>query len=151
MPRKRKTSKRKKSNINNYYNFSEEELEKLFKKKKYKKVVEWEDDKTEVRKTKEWLELKCFCYHRQDGKDPLTGRKLPKTSNLHHMDFHDENYGNFDSDNFVLLSQMSHKLIHYLFSCMHNRGFDEVMEELRRLYKRHEKLNSDIKTWKQAH
>lgn len=151
MSRKRKTSKRKKSNINNYYNFSEEELDKLFKKKKYKKTIEWIDEKEEVRKTKEWLELKCFCYHRQGGLDPLTGRKLPKTSNLHHCDLHDNNYGNFDSNNFVLLSQMSHKTFHYLFSCMHNRGFDEVVEELRYWFNIHEKLNHDIKTWKQAH
>lgn len=152
MPRKkRKTTKRKKSNIKNFYNFSEEILNKLFKKKRYKKVVEWDDEKEEVRKTKEWLELKCFCAHRQDMRDPLTDMPLNTNANLHHRDFHDENYGNFNSDNFVLLNQLSHKVLHTILAIMHRRGPEVVINFLLDEYKKHEKLNGDIKTWKQAH
>lgn len=156
MPRTRKRkytkTRRKKSTIKNYYNFSEETLEKLFKKKRYKKIVEWNEDKTEVRQTKEWLELKCYCYHRQDGKDPISGKALNKNANCHHLDYCEDNYGNFNSDNFVMLNITSHRCVHYILSCMHNsKDPKQVLMTLWELYKKTEKLNGGMKTWLQAH
>lgn len=143
--------RKKKNNIKNYYNFSEEDLEKLFKKTKYKATVEWEDDKSDVRKTKEWLELKCYVYHRQNGLDPFTGSKITKMANLHHINFHDSDYGDFNSDNFILLNTTSHRVLHFLMAAMHKLGPDTVLDFIKEMYRKHEKLNGDIKTWKQAH
>lgn len=147
MPRKKRKTTKKKSNIKNYYNFSEDELEKLFKKKRYKKVVEWDDEKEEVRKTKEWLELKCFVYHKQNGLDPITETKLNKNANLHHCDLHEENYGNFNSDNFVLLNQYNHKLLHYAAQQCHKMGKEKFLKNLEKYIDLMEKLNKDIKTF----
>ena len=140
-----KRKKKRKSNIKSFYNFSEEELEKLFKKKKYKAIVDWDNDKTEVRKTKQWLELKCFCYNRQDGKDPLTNSALTKSCNLHHCDLHEDNYGIFNSDNFVLLNQYSHKFLHWAAQQCHKLGKEEFLERLEVYIDLMEKLNSDMK------
>ena len=146
--RKAASKKRKKNNINNYYNFSEEDLKALFKKKKYKKVVEFEEGhKEDVRKTKAWLELKCYCHHRQDGKDAITGSKLTKAANLHHMDLHEDNYGNFDSDNFVLLNTYSHKFLHFAAQQCHRIGKEEFLKRLSMLIDKMEELNDDIKTF----
>jgi len=147
----RKTRKRKTNNIRNYYNFSEDVLKKLFAKKRYKAVVEWENEKEEVRKTKEWLLLKCFVAHRQNGLDPFTLSKLPKSANLHHMSYKDEEYGDLNSDKFILLGQLSHKCTHFILACMHKNGKEYILQLLSDLYDRTYKLNKDIKTWKQAH
>lgn len=145
--RKRKTRSRKKSNIKNYYNFSEEELDKIFNKKQYRAKVEWKDDKEDVRKTKSWLELKCYCYHRQDGLDPLTQSKLTTNANLHHMDLHEENYGNLNSNNFVLLNQYSHKMLHFAAQQCHKLGKEVFLKNLEELIDKMEELNDDIKTF----
>lgn len=148
MARKKTRKRRKSNNINNYYNFSEEDLNKLFKKKRYKKVVEWEETKEEVRYTKEWLELKCFVAHRQDMKDPITGQKLTTNANLHHMNLHEEDYGDLNSDNFVMLNILTHKVLHFLSQNAHRLGsIDELFERLRPYLEKMEKLNKDMKTF----
>ena len=53
--------------------------------------------KDKVRKSREWKELRELKLKEQKL-DPITGKKIAKGANCHHLDLHLENYGVFDEE-----------------------------------------------------
>ena len=49
----------------------------------------------------------------QNGNDYISGMKLPKGANLHHMD--EANYTDLNPDKFVFLGREMHKTVHFLY------------------------------------
>lgn len=75
--------------------------------------------KQKFRESNEWKEFRLKMAKVFNGKDFLTGSKLAKGFNLHHMRTQlDENqYCDISNqDEFLPLNSYSHKFIHYLFT-----------------------------------
>ena len=70
--------------------------------------------KSKFRTTKEWKEFRKMIILEQKV-DPITGSKLTKMANCHHLDMNAENYQNLIRDNFIALNPKSHDVIHFLF------------------------------------
>ena len=70
--------------------------------------------KNAVRKTKEWKEFRKHLIEKQKVSF-ISGKKLTKGANCHHLDLHLENYGVFDDDHQVMLNRKDHELIHRNF------------------------------------
>lgn len=74
--------------------------------------------KTKFRASKKWKDFRDRMREKQKV-DPVTGAKLTRCANLHHKVLTDEEsvYTDIsDEDNFVFVNQMTHKVIHFLFS-----------------------------------
>lgn len=77
-------------------------------------MTEQEREKKRFRQRKEWLEFRE--QQRKKRKiDGITGRKLVKCYELHHMDLNPEHYTNLDEENFIPLNKNTHKFIHWLY------------------------------------
>lgn len=73
------------------------------------------DKKAKFRQTKEWKEFRKKIFEKQNGLDIITGKKLYKGWNLHHLDMSVENYDKLDEDNFIAVNKTTHSIIHDLF------------------------------------
>lgn len=73
------------------------------------------DIKAKFRHTKAWKEFRQKMRDKQNGLDYITGKKLNKFWNLHHLDMSAENYENLEEDNFICLNKQMHETIHTLF------------------------------------
>jgi hypothetical protein len=86
------------------------------KTKKKRRYVE--NLKEKFRKSPEWKEFRSHVATLFDHKDPITGKKLTKGYNVHHMRTNQdpENYCNITNESeFIPLNSYSHKLLPYLF------------------------------------
>ena len=63
------------------------------------------DVKAKFRATKVWKELRQKMRDKQNGFDYITGKKLNKFWNLHHLDMSIENYETLEEDNFMCLNK----------------------------------------------
>lgn len=69
-------------------------------------------ERTNFRKRKAWTE---FRETFKKEKDALTGSKLSKRFNLHHLDMNPQHYDDLSHrENFVPLNSKSHDLLHFL-------------------------------------
>lgn len=85
--------------------------------------------KTKFRASKKWKEFRDRIRHEQQ-KDPVTGAKLTRMANLHHLDLNADNYEDLSDDShFVFLNQATHKTIHF-FAHKDWRHRLEVMTKL---------------------
>jgi hypothetical protein len=73
------------------------------------------DKKAKFRQTKEWKEFRKKIFEKQGGLDIITGKKLYKGWNLHHLDMSVENYDKLDEDNFIAVNKTTHSIIHDTF------------------------------------
>lgn len=73
------------------------------------------DLKAKFRATKAWKEFRKKIFDKQNGKDFITGKKLYKRYNVHHLDMSAENYSNLVEENFVALNKQMHDTVHVLF------------------------------------
>ena len=73
------------------------------------------DIKAKFRQSKEWKEFRKKIFDKQDGKDIITGKKLYKGYNTHHLDMSAENYDKLTEENFVALNKQTHEALHFLF------------------------------------
>lgn len=86
--------------------------------------------KSEFRKTKEWKQFRIEKREAQNGKDPITGKRLSKGAPLHHMDLNPEHYTDIsNSFNFVMLNSTTHEMLHRLYLIY--RKDPEVIERLK--------------------
>ena len=75
--------------------------------------------KEEFRKSDEWLDFRRKIAESFANKDPITGKRLAKGFNVHHMRTNQDLEGYCDlskEDEFVPLNRYTHKLLHYLFT-----------------------------------
>ena len=73
------------------------------------------DVKAKFRQTKEWKEFRKRIFDSQGGKDIITGKKLYKGYNVHHLDMSAENYDKLIEENFVAVNKQTHEALHFLF------------------------------------
>lgn len=73
------------------------------------------DVKAKFRQSKEWKEFRKRIFDKQDGKDIITGKKLYKGFNCHHLDMSAENYDQLIEENFIAVNKTTHETIHTLF------------------------------------
>lgn len=73
------------------------------------------DVKAKFRQSKEWKEFRKRMFEKQGGKDTITGKKLCKGYNVHHLDMSAENYDKLTEENFVALNKQTHETLHFLF------------------------------------
>ena len=73
------------------------------------------DVKTKFRQSKEWKEFRKRIFNKQDGKDIITGKKLYRGYNVHHLDMSAENYDKLIEKNFVAVNKQTHEALHFLF------------------------------------
>ena len=90
--------------------------------------------KDEVRRSKEWKELRKKIQSQYNGKDPITSSKLYKGFNVHHLDMSIENYDNLSMDRFVPLNKMTHDTIHFLYR--YYRKDKHILERIREVLER---------------
>ena len=73
------------------------------------------DIKSKFRASKEWREFRKIIFDKQNGKDIITGKKLYKGFNCHHLDMSADNYDKLIEENFVAVNKNTHETIHTLF------------------------------------
>ena len=73
------------------------------------------DAKAKFRQSKEWKEFRKRIFDKQDGKDVITGKKLYKGYNVHHLDMSAENYDQLIEENFIAVNKQTHDALHFLF------------------------------------
>lgn len=97
------------------------------------------DKKAKFRKSKEWKEFRKKIYEKQNGKDYVTGKKLYKMYNVHHLDMSAENYEKLDEDNFIALNKQMHDTVHILFR--YYAKDPSILEKLEKILERMKELN----------
>ena len=86
-------------------------------KKKKKRYVE--NQKEKFRKSREWKEFRAKMAILFNHRDYITGKKLVKGFNVHHMrtEQDEEHYCDISNEKeFIPLNSQCHKLLHYLFT-----------------------------------
>lgn len=71
--------------------------------------------KTKFRSSKAWKDFRTKLRHKQKV-DPITGQKLTRLSNCHHMILTDDEkvYSDLSNeDNFLFCNQFTHKCMHF--------------------------------------
>ena len=98
------------------------------------------DVKAKFRQSKEWKEFRKRMFEKQGGKDTITGKKLCRGFNCHHLDMSAENYNQLIEENFVALNKQTHEALHFLFSYYQKDPtildrFKEVLDKMNELNK----------------
>ena len=109
MRKKTRNSYRNKSNLRSEYEI---------RRKKKNKKRRIENQKEKFRKSREWKEFRSKMAKLFNHKDYITGRRLVKGFNVHHLktEQDSENYCDISNEeNFIPLNSYCHKLLHYLF------------------------------------
>lgn len=77
-----------------------------------KSSTEHAKKKNAVRQSQAWKDLR-ETIKKQQKVDALTGSRLTKDYNCHHMDMNPDNYDNMDPSHFVGLNKLSHTVVHF--------------------------------------
>ena len=105
--------------------------------------------KEEFRRTSVWKEFRSRL--RKERKvDAITGRKLTKTWNLHHMRFDSRLYTELDEEWFMCLNNQMHEVLHICISeTIKNPRF---MKTLSDMVQKHISINEgkDVREWNKA-
>ena len=99
--------------------------------------------KKEFRKSKEWLDFRKVISEAFNNKDFITGKKLSKGFNVHHlhMDQDIEGYCDLSKvDEFMPLNRYTHKLLHYLFT--YYKKDPSVLERLKEVLNKMARLSN---------
>lgn len=73
------------------------------------------DVKAKFRQSKAWKEFRKRMFEKQGGKDTITGKKLCRGYNVHHLDMSAENYDQLIEENFIAVNKQTHETLHFLF------------------------------------
>lgn len=99
-------------------------------------------EKRRFRDSKRWKEFREHMKTLQENRCQITGAKLTKLWQLHHLDLDENNYQNLEDDNFVCLSWNMHKVVHALFVKSKPKEWRIRILNLIRILKKMEKINS---------
>ena len=97
------------------------------------------EKKSKFRKSKEWKEFRKKIFDKQDGKDIITGKKLYKGYNVHHLDMSVENYDQLIEENFVAVNKQTHETVHTLFR--YYQKDPNILDRLKEVLDRMKELN----------
>lgn len=97
--------------------------------------------KRAFRNSKRWREFRHKKNVEQGGKCYISGKKLYKAANLHHIDMRFENYQDLSKpENFVYLNKKMHDTVHILYPLYAaDKG---VLERLKEILDRMVQLNN---------
>lgn len=84
-------------------------------KRKKRNISKSQNIKSNVRKTKEWRQLRIDLAEKWNNCDALTQKRLRIGWNCHHMDMRVDNYGDLRIERFLPLNRSSHDLVHVLY------------------------------------
>lgn len=101
--------------------------------------------KKKFRDSKRWKDFRRQMYEQSGRECAVTGNKLTKLWQLHHMYMAEEHYENLKPENFVCLSWNMHKVVHALFVKSKPREWRKRVLNLIKILKKMEKLNSKSK------
>ena len=74
--------------------------------------------------------------------DPITGNKLSKIANCHHLSLDENKYDDISNeDNFVMLSKLSHDCVHFLFLKSDPKAWRKRIKGLIKILEKMEELN----------
>ena len=96
--------------------------------------------KRKFRDSKRWKEFRRKMYEESGRTCAVTGARLTRLWQLHHMDMNEEHYENLDPGNFVCLSWNMHKVILMVFVNSKPRAWRKRVLNLIRIWKHMEKL-----------
>lgn len=94
--------------------------------------------KAKFRSSKMWKDFRKKVYDLQDGKDPISGRKLLKGANLHHkiltndMDVYRDTS---NTDNYIFLNKKNHEFIHFGLDLVKHNGLNALTRYVSELLK----------------
>ena len=114
---------------------------KISTRKKTKSLGKNQYIKSEVRKTKEWKQLRIDITDAYDNTDPITNKPLRTGFNVHHCDMRVENYANLDINRFRPLNRATHDLVHVLYR--YYEKDPEIIDRLKQLLDDMVKYNND--------
>lgn len=98
--------------------------------------------KQKFRASKKWRDFRDK-KRKEQMVDPITGAKLSRLANLHHLDLNEEHYEDIsDESHFIFLNQMMHKVVHALFLKSKPREWRKRILALIKILKQMEKINS---------
>ena len=97
------------------------------------------DVKAKFRKTKEWREFRKRIFDKQEGKDVITGKKLYKCYNVHHLDMSPENYDSLTEENFIAVNKATHEALHFLFRYYKNDK--DILNRIKQVLEKMTELN----------
>lgn len=109
-----------------------------------------ENQKEKFRKSPEWKEFRIHMAEVFKHRDYITGRKLTKGYNVHHLKVNQEpeTYCDLSNEsNFIPLNSYSHKLLHYVYTyykkdkTILNR-LQEILDKMCYLTESEEEMNS---------
>ena len=110
--------------------------------KRKNKLPSSQQKKRKFRDTKRWKEFREHMKELQGNTCQVTGARLTRLWQLHHMDLDEEHYENLIEENFVCLSWNMHKVVHALFVKSRPREWRKRVMRLILILKRMEALNS---------
>ena len=105
-----------------------------------KKVTQ--KDKRRFRDSKKWKDFREHMKMLQNETCQITGARLTKLWQLHHLNLDETKYDELIDENFVCLSWNMHKVVHALFVKSKPRAWRSRVLNLIRILKKMEKLNS---------
>lgn len=97
------------------------------------------EKKNKFRQTKEWKEWRKKIAENQNNIDIITGKKLYKGFNCHHLDMSSENYEQLIEENFIAVNKNTHEIIHNLFR--YYKTDETILERLKEVLDQMKKLN----------
>ena len=97
--------------------------------------------KSKFRASKKWKDFRDK-KRKEQKLDPVTGAKLTRQANLHHLDLDEAKYEDLSNeDNFIFLNQATHKVVHYFFLKSTPTEWRKRIEEITKILERMEEIN----------
>lgn len=98
-------------------------------------------ERKKFRYTETWKNFRKRLIVKQKV-DPITGSKLGKLANCHHMDLDDEHYTDVsDESHFVMLNKLSHDVVHFFFLKSDPKAWRKRIKGLIKILEKMEELN----------
>ena len=96
--------------------------------------------KKKFRDSKCWKDFRRQMYEQSGRECAVTGNRLTKLWQLHHMCMDEEQYENLKPENFVCLSWNMHKVVHALFVKSKPKEWRKRVLNIIKILKKMEKL-----------
>ena len=97
------------------------------------------DIKAKFRASKEWREFRKRMFDKQNGKDIITGKKLYRCYNVHHLDMSADNYDKLIEENFIAVNKATHEALHFLFRYYKNDK--DILNRIKQVLEKMTELN----------
>ncbi len=99
-------------------------------------------DKHKIRNSADFKKLKQRLIHKYGSIDFITGQELVEGKmTCHHMDLNPTNYADYSNeDNFIMLNENTHRLIHQLYNFYEKD--ETILEKFEKVLAKMKEINS---------